>query len=375
MTYDAIVLGCGGIGSAAAYHLARRGARILGLDQHRPAHDRGSSHGHSRIIREAYWEHPAYVPLVQRAYQQWRELERASGRDLLRVTGCINIGRPDGALVRGALESAGRHSLAHDVLPAAEVRRRFPVFAPDEDMVGVFEPRAGMLHPEECVSAHLEQAARAGADLRHEEAATRWTASADGVEVETTRGRYSAGRLVITAGPWAPVVLADLGVPLVITRQVVPWFRPIALADAFDPARCPAHLWQVGERLFYGLPRDGTGGVKIAEHTNGMPTTADTIDRTIAPDEIDSIRRDFIVRYMPAANGPVAATGTCMYTMTPDTHFVIDRHPRHANVVVACGFSGHGFKFAPTVGEIVADLTIDGATRHDIALFSARPRV
>jgi sarcosine oxidase len=229
-----------------------------------------------------------------------------------------------------------------------------------------------MLHPEECVTAHLEHASRAGAELRHEETVTKWTASAAGVDVETARGRYSAGRLVITAGPWAPVVLADLGVPFVVTRQVVPWFTPTALAAAFDPARCPVHLWQVGERLYYGIPRDRTGGVKIAEHTNGAPTTADTIDRAIAPDEIDAIRREFVARHVPAANGPVAQASTCMYTMTPDAHFIIDHHPRRPNVVIACGFSGHGFKFAPIVGEILADLATGGATRHDVALFSAR---
>jgi sarcosine oxidase len=371
MAYDAIVLGCGGMGSAAAHHLARRGMRVLGIDRHPPAHDRGSSHGHTRIIREAYFEHPSYVPLVHRAYELWIELERASGRRLLRITGGINIGRPDGTLVRGALESARQHHLAHEVLPAAEVQRRHPAFAPDDDMVGVYEPRAGTLHPEECVTAQLEQAARAGAELHHEEVVTRWTASAGGVDVETSRGRYAAARLVVTAGPWAPVVLGDLGVPFVVTRQMVVWFHPAARAEVFDPARCPVYIWQVGERFFYGFPRVGADEVKIAEHSNGTPTTADGIDRAVAAGEIDALRRDFVARYVPAANGAVAATGTCMYTMTPDAHFIIDRHPRHANVVVACGFSGHGFKFAPVVGEILADLTVDGTTRHDVALFSA----
>jgi sarcosine oxidase len=370
--HDVIVLGCGGMGSAAAYYLARRGKRVLGLDRHPPAHDRGSSHGHSRIIREAYFEHPSYVPLVQRAYDQWDELERASGRKLLRRTGGINIGRPDSTLIRGALDSATTHGLQHEILPHDEVRRRFPVFAPADDMVGVFEPRAGILQPEECVTAHLGEAARAGAELHHEETVTSWTASAQGVEVATSRGRYSAGRLVITAGPWAPTILADLGVPFVVTRQMVPWFQPISLADAFEPARCPIHLWQVGERQYYGIPRDRTGGVKVAEHTNGTPTTADTIERAIQPAEIDALRNAFVARHMPAANGPVVSSNTCMYTMTPDAHFIIDHHPRHSNVAVACGFSGHGFKFAAVVGEILADLALDGSTRHDIGLFSAR---
>jgi sarcosine oxidase len=352
MTHDVIVLGLGGMGSAAAYHLARRGQRVLGLDRHAPAHALGSSHGKSRIIREAYWEDPSYVPLVWRSYDLWAELERASGRSLLRPTGGINIGAASSALVRGALESARVHYLAHEVLDAAEIRRRFPVFVPSDDTIGVYEPRAGVLHPEACVTAHLAQAARAGAELRHDEPVVRWEATSAGVEVSTPRGRYAAGRLVVAAGPWAPVLLADLGVPMVIERQVVAWFRPIAGGEGFDAGRCPVYIWQVGGRFFYGFPRLGDEQVKIAEH--------------------EEIRRGFIARYMPAANGEVTGTSVCMYTMTPDAHFVVDHHPRYLNVVLACGFSGHGFKFAPVIGEILADLAIDGATHHDIGLFSAR---
>jgi len=369
--YDVIVLGLGGIGSAAAYHLARRGRRVLGLDRHPPAHDQGASHGRSRIIREAYWEHPSYVPLVQRAYDLWAELEGAAGRTLLLTTGGIVIGPPDSDLVRGALESARLHHLHHEVLDAASVRRRFPVFAPADDMVGVFERRAGVLVPEECVGVHLDQAAQSGADLHHEEPVVSWTATPDGVEVQTSRARYQAKRLVVTAGPWAPDVLTDLGLPLVIERQVIAWFRPVAQAEAFAPERCPVYIWRADARLFYGFPRLDGSGVKIAEHALGDPTTAETIERQIDAAEIEELRRDFVARYMPAANGEVMATSTCMYTMTPDTHFIIDHHPRHHNVVIACGFSGHGFKFAPVVGEILADLALDGRTHHDIALFAA----
>ncbi len=360
------------MGSAAASHLARRGRRVLGLDRFPPAHDRGSSHGRSRIIREAYWEHPSYVPLVRRAYELWTDLERASGRLLLMITGGIMIGAPDSDLVRGSLESARTHHLTHEVLDARAIRRRFPVFAPGDEMVGVFEPRAGMLFVEECVLAHLQQASRAGAELRHEEPVVQWTATPDGVEVRTPRARYRAGHLVITAGPWAPQVLPDLNLPLVIERQVVGWFRPVALPEAFDPGRCPIHIWRADGRFFYGVPRHGDDAVKIAEHALGDPTSADGIRREVAPEEIEELRRDFIARYMPAANGEVVATGTCMYTMTPDTHFVIDHHPRYPNVVIAGGFSGHGFKFAPVIGEILADLLVEGKTRHDIALFAIK---
>lgn len=370
MDADVIVLGLGGMGSAAAWHLARRGMRVLGFDRHPPAHDRGSSHGGSRIIREAYFEHPSYVPLVHRAYDLWAELERAADRRLLRVTGGLMVGRPDTVLVRGSLESATVHRLAHEVLGAQAIRDRFPVFAPGDDMIGVWEPRAGILAPEACVRAHLAQARAAGADLHHEEAVLAWEAGPAGVEVRTPGRRYRAGRLVVTPGPWAPQVLADLGLPLVIERQVVAWFEPAALRDAFDPGRCPVYLWEVDGRFYYGFPYLEGQGVKIAEHARGDPTTAETIARTVGPEEVEEVRRDFVARWMPAADGTVVATGTCMYTMTPDAHFVIGLHPRHPAVVVACGFSGHGFKFAPVVGEIVADLAAEGRTRHDIGLFA-----
>jgi sarcosine oxidase len=308
---------------------------------------------------------------VWRSYELWSDLERISGRQLFRQTGGIMIGRPDTDLVRGSLESARIHRLAHDVLDAAAIRRRFPVFAPDDGMVGVLEPRAGILTPEACVLALLAQAQQAGADLRHDQRVVRWHASPDRVAVETAAGRFEAGSLVIAAGPWAPTLLADLNVPMTIERQVIAWFRPVALQAVFAPDRCPIHIWHVGRRMFYGFPALDDQGIKIAEHATGDPTTADGIRREIAPDEIDEIRRDFISRYMPAANGSLTLTTVCMYTMTPDAHFVIDRHPPHPNVSLACGFSGHGFKFAPAVGEILADLTIEGRTRHDIARFSA----
>jgi sarcosine oxidase len=371
VAYDVIVLGLGGVGSAAAAHLARRGHRVLGLDLHPPAHDKGSSHGRSRMIREAYFEHPSYVPLVRRAYELWAELERAVARPLLRVTGGINIGAPSTTLVQGALESVRVHQLGHEVLDAAQIRRRFPIFAPDEDMIGVYERRAGVLVPEDCVRVHLEQAARAGAELHREEPVLSWGASPRAVAVETPRGRYEAERLVIAAGPWAPSVLRDLGLPLRIERQAIAWFKPARIAQAFDAARCPVYLWQVGDRVYYGFPLLDQAGVKVAEHaTTGDPTTADTIRRHVAPEEIEEIRRCFLARHMPAANGEVLATSTCMYTLTPDKHFIVDRHPQHANVIIACGFSGHGFKFVPVLGEILADLTLDGHTRHDISLFA-----
>jgi sarcosine oxidase len=322
------------------------------------------------MIREAYFEHPSYVPLVWRAYELWETLEREAGRLLLLTTGGIMLGRPDTFLIRGALESARTHGLSHEVLDAAAVRRRFPVFAPADDMLGVLEPRAGVLFPEECVLAHLQQAARAGAELHHEEPVLAWAASPQGVEVQTPHGRYEAGGLVVTPGPWACDVLAELSLPVVVERQVVGWFQPVARRAAFEPEACPVFIWHLDGRFFYGFPSLGDGSVKVAEHKTGHPTTADTVNRQIAPEEIEELRRDFIARCLPDANGPLRDSGTCLYTMTPDAHFIIDVHPHHANVVVACGFSGHGFKFTPVVGEILADLLLDGRTAHDVSLFA-----
>jgi sarcosine oxidase len=358
------------MGSAAAYHLARRGKRVLGLERFTPGHDRGASQGRSRIIREAYWEHPSYVPLVWRSYELWADLEQEIGRLLLLTTGGLMVGAPESDLIKGTLLSARTYDLKHEVLDAQEITRRFSVFNPSNDMVGVLESRAGVLFPEECVLAHLQRAAAHGADLRYEEPVVNWSAEGGQVMVQTAEARYEAESLVLTPGPWAPEVLTELHLPLVIERQVVAWFRPLTLLEAFSPDRCPVYIWQTNRRLFYGFPRLGDAGVKIAEHALGDPTTADTIRRQIGPEEIEEIRRDFIARHMPAANGPVLATHTCMYTMTPDTHFIIDRYPQQSNVVLACGFSGHGFKFTPVVGEILADLVLEGRTAHDISLFS-----
>ncbi len=223
--YDVIVLGVGGMGSATAFELARRGRRVLGLEQFALGHDLGSSHGHTRIIRKAYYEHPDYVPLVLRAYERWRDLERRCGRKLLTECGCLSIGRPDGGLIAGVRESAGLHRLRIEDLDAAALRRRFPAFQFDDGYVGVLEPTAGFLYVDDCVQVHVAEARALGARIRDNEAVLSWKAEGAGVGVETTAGRYTAGRLVITAGPWAGRVLADLGLPLTVMRQVVFWIR------------------------------------------------------------------------------------------------------------------------------------------------------
>ncbi len=368
--YDVVVVGLGAMGSAASQMLARLGLRVLGLEQFTPAHDRGSSHGRSRIIREAYFEHPAYVPLVQRAYDLWDRLQAESGRRLLVITGGLMLGPRDGELVEGALASATQHDLPYELLDAGRIRDRFPVFHPDDHTVAVAEPRAGVLFPEACVRAQLDAASRAGAELHFEEPVTGWQPSGSGVEVRTQRGRYDAGHLVITAGSWAPRILRDLGIPLTVERNVMFWFAPARHADAFGPDRCPIWMWQYAQDAFiyYGFPAFGREGIKIAHHHSGEECTPETIRREVTPKEVEPVR-SMMARYLPDANGAFLAAVACMYTNTPDGHFIIDRHPDHAAVTIACGFSGHGFKFAPAVGEILAGLATEGKSDHPIDLF------
>lgn len=367
-TYDVIVLGLGGMGSAAAYHLAARGRRVLGLEQFTPAHDRGSSHGQTRIIREAYAEGPAYVPLVQRAYELWQALERVTGTPLLQITGGLMIGHPDTAFLQGVQASVQRHHLPHEVLDAAELQRRYAVVRPLPDEIAIWEPRAGFLRPEACIQAHLAAAQRHGAELSFETPVQSWRATDTGVELVTARGRYHAERLVITAGAWAGRLIAELAPHLRVERQPVFWFAPTELAAAWDPQHFPIWIWERRDQpTLYGFPRiDGL--VKAGIHHTGQWTTADSVERVVAPAEVEEIRRLLAARFRGLDTPPVQ-TGVCLYTNSPDENFIIDRHPAHANVVVAAGFSGHGFKFCSVVGELLADLVSDAAAQP-IALFA-----
>ena len=374
--YDVIVVGLGGMGSATAYQLALRGRRILGLERHTPAHDLGSSHGQSRIIRQAYFEDPAYVPLLLRAYELWRQIEQETGRDLLTVTGGLMLGPPDSQVVAGALRSAREWSLAHEVLDAADIRRRFPIFQPGSEVIALYEALAGFVRPEESVAAHLDRAAQLGADLHFGEPVTCWEASpsGEGVRVTTARGSYEAARLAISPGPWAPAILRELGLPLEVERQVMYWFDPVGGVAPYAVGQAPIYIWEVDQQVqFYGFPaHEGPhGGAKIAYfRVPGVHATCtpETIDRAIHEAEIAQMREAFAAR-MPTLNGPLLRAKTCMYTNTPDEHFVITTLPDRPQVAIAAGFSGHGFKFASVVGEIMADLATDGTTRHPIGLF------
>ncbi|MCP3801489.1 N-methyl-L-tryptophan oxidase [Allokutzneria sp. A3M-2-11 16] len=371
--YDVIVAGLGGMGSAAAHHLANRGARVLGLEKFGPAHSNGSSHGGSRIIRQSYFEDPAYVPLLLRAYELWEKLERDTGRDVLSMTGGVMVGPPSSKTVAGSLLSAQEWDLPHEMLDAAELRKRFPTLNPLPGEVALYERRAGFVRPEETVRAHLQLAA-AQADIRFEEPMLRFESTSDGVRVITAKGSYEAGELVICPGAWAPELLADLGVPFAIERQIQYWFEPAGGVEQFDFGHHPIYIWEDAAGVqVYGFPaHDGpSGGAKVAFFRKGVLCTPETIDRTVHQEEIDAMA-GHMAACIPNLPGRFLRAATCMYTTTPDEHFVIARHPGHERVTVACGFSGHGFKFVPVVGEILADLALTGRTEHPIALFDPR---
>ncbi len=364
--YDAIVVGVGSMGSSACYHLARRGARVLGLEQFDIPHALGSATGYSRMIRMAYYEHPDYVPLLRRAYELWRELERESGQSLLFETGGIYMGPPDGHVVRGAIAAAEHHGLAHEVLSHAGLADRFPQFRLPGHFAGVWEPRAGFLLPEKVIAAQAELALRAGAELHGREPVLDWDAGDAGAVVRTATGEYRAGRLLFCGGPWTGKIVRDLGVDLVVTRQVLGWVWPRVPAR-FALGTFP--VWGIEAAdgsLSYGFPMLADNpGLKVARHGRGTAADPDQVSRQSTPaDEAEA--RDILARHLPDGDGPVLSLRVCMYTNSPDGQFIIDRHPAEPRVTVACGFSGHGFKFASVVGEVLADLVLSGKTAHPV---------
>lgn len=366
--YDVIVVGLGAMGSATAWHLVKNGQRVLGVDQYVCPHRFGSSHGQTRIIREAYFEHPAYVPLVQRAYQLWSDLEQASGLQLLTQTGGLMIGRPESIVFSGAKASAEEHHLPHQVLSGEEVRQKFPGLTPPWDMKAVWEPRAGVLYPELCIQAHLELAQKAGAQFHFEEAVQQWEPEDGGVRIRTERASYWARQAVICAGAWAREVLDGLNLPLQVERQVQFWFEPKSEHTLFQANRLPVHLWEYEPgRFFYGFPDLGNG-VKVAAHHQGVTSDPDQLDRNVKPEEIEQMRQ-ILQRFVPHANGPLRSTAVCMYTNTPDGHFILDRHPHYAEVLIGSPCSGHGFKFASAIGEALADLALGRKPHCNLDLF------
>lgn len=361
-TFDVVVIGLGAMGSSACYHLARRGVRVLGLEQFDIPHALGSSHGSSRMIRLAYYEHPDYVPLLRRAYQLWDELGSLSGQKLLYRTGGLYMGPREGEIVGGSLRSACEYGLPHELLDRAEIRRRFPQFQIPEHWAGLLEPEAGFLVPEQVIASYAEAALRGNAELHGRETVLDWSTDQKGVRVRTNRGEYAAGHLVFCGGPWSGKLVRDLGVELKVTRQVLGWVWPRD-PDGFALGRLP--VWAIDRldgTIHYGFPMTAdVPGFKLAHHGLGAITDPDRVAREAQPRDEETFRP--VLRQMiPAADGPLLSMKVCLYTQSPDGHFILDRHPTHERVTIACGFSGHGFKFASVMGEALADLATRGTT-------------
>jgi sarcosine oxidase len=363
-----IVLGLGGMGSATLCHLARRGLRVLGLERYDLLHEYGSSHGLTRIIRLAYWEHPTYVALLRRAYQLWRELESRAGEQLLYITGSVDAGPPGSSIFQGALKSSELHGLPHEVMDGGELHRRFPGYGLPPTMQCLYQPDGGFLLPERCNVAHIAQALARGAEAHYREPVLEWGAAGGRAWVRTDGARYEAGRLVICAGPWASKLVPELAELAIPERQVVAWLQPIH-PERFETGTFPVFNLEVEEGRYYGFPNFLVPGFKFGKyHHLGEQVDADTVDREPQPKD-EALLRAFARRYFPDGAGPTLMLKGCLFTNSPDRHFILDLHPDHPEVAIAAGFSGHGYKFCSVVGEIMADLAQRGETRHDIEFF------
>lgn len=368
--YDVIVIGVGAMGAAACAHAARRGASVLGLERHTIPHTLGSSGGETRLIRLSYFEHPNYVPLLRRAYANWDDLGDLVGEALLVRTGALYLGRPEGTLISGSRRAAERYGIEHSMLSQSEVRERCGPFRIPEGFVAMYEPSAGFVRCQRAILRYAELASRHGAALRSGETVLRWESGPKGVTVMTDQGRYEGGKLVLVAGSWTSELLHSLPVPLTVTRQPLFWIVP--------PDPVPFRLgrfccWALQgdaphfQGIHYGFPiLEGQSAFKLGRHLPGMITTPDKLERNVQPSDFDEVRPVFDA-FLPSAKGPLEQGMVCMYTNSPDGHFIVDRHPQEEHVVLACGFSGHGFKFASVMGEALADLALDGRTPLPIA--------
>jgi sarcosine oxidase len=360
--YDVIVVGLGAMGSSATYQLSQRGLRVLGLEAFEPGHRLGSSHGESRVIRMAYFEHPNFVPLLRRAYELWRDLESRSGEKLLHITGGLMIGDPSSDLVSGARASADLHSLEHEVLSSDELRNRYPAFRPQDHEVALWEPEAGFLRPEACIEAFVRLS---GAEAHYSEPVRAWRATGStGVEVATSAATYQAQSLVFACGARHSKLPGVSTPPVTPERVPLFWLQP-SEPDLFAESRFPIYLWQTESAdVFYGFPHVEWPGVKVARHHSREVCDPDAMDRTATPHD-EALLRNLIASRIPALNGPVASSLVCVYENSPDEIFLIDRLREQTNVVYAAGFSGHGFKFSSVVGEILADLVTRGSATPD----------
>jgi sarcosine oxidase len=368
-TYDAIIVGLGAMGSATLYHLSKRGQRVLGLEQFAPGHHLGSSHGDSRVIREQYFEHPLYVPLVQRAYELWRALEKSYGRALMTINGGLMIGRPDEMVVSGTIRSATEYDLPHEIFTSDELHARYPAFRLADGLVAVLDPRAGYLDPEACNAAHIDLGRRAGAEVHFEEHVGQWIPDSDGVQVTTTKGSYRASRLLLSGGAWNQSLLRDVALPLAVERQVAFWLEPENV-EPFEKSRFPIYAYEFTPGLIcYGFPKLPRGVKSSIMHGGEVVSSPESVRRTVEDDEIEPVREALRAILPELAEAPATENSVCLFTNTPDHDFVVDFHPHYPQVLISSPCSGHGFKFASALGEVQADLLTGGTSRFDVSPF------
>ena len=369
-SYDTIVVGLGGMGSAAAYHLSSRGQRVLGLERFQLGHDRGSSHGETRIIRLAYFEGSAYVPIVQRSYRLWQDLCAISGTALIHRTGSLEMSEAGYDFVDRSHHSCVDHDLPHEMLNATEIMERFPAFRVAPKTRAIFQPDGGYLLCEDAIQVHAKLAMANGATLNTGETVIAFEQTANGgIEVRTDRARYTAGQLVLTAGPWMSQLLPQLQTLLATFVQTIAWFAPQS-PELFTPAAFPVFLHFSDEGEFYGMPMHSARGVKVGgPHFGREPIDPDQAGRIPSARQIE-VLQSFTARHLPQAAGVALHPTGCIYTKTPDEHFIIDRLPGAPQVLVVSPCSGHGYKFTPAIGEMIAELVVDGHTRQKIDQFS-----
>ena len=366
--HDVIVVGVGSMGAASCYHLAKRGARVLGIDSQSVPNTNSSYNGDTRVIRLSYQEHPDYVPLLRDAYQLWEEIEQETGAKLLHKTGVLYMGFPDGKAISGVKLASKTHNLPCSTLTHGELARQFPLFTLSAGMVGALEPEGGYLHSELAVETYAKAAQQLGTKLLTNEPLIDWASDSNGVTVRTASGTHTAAKLILCVGAWSGDLLRLPDVPLTVTRQVLGWVRP---AQPALLQRGDFPVWNIDPNgdgdltgIYYGFPMSGDT-FKLARHHPGTPMTPDAItDETFPADEEEILLP--LRRYLPTALGQVRSIKVCKYTNSADGHFIVDRHPESERVHFACGFSGHGFKFASVMGKVLSELALDGKTERPI---------
>ena len=379
--YEFLVLGLGAMGSAAAFQLAKRGRKVLGIDQFAPPHRFGSSHGETRITRLAIGEGEHYTPLVLRSHELWREIEKETGADLLTITGGLilsSISRTGMLHVdqffSNTVAAAEKYRIPHQILSAQDIRSRFPQFDVRDNELGYYEPSAGYLRPEACIAAQLQLAQKYGAAIHINEKVLSFQASSDGVIVTTDQRSYRAAKLIVSAGAWLPELLAErYATPFKVLRQVLLWFAVKGPIARFLPANCPIFIWELQgpQQAIYGFPAiEGVeGGVKVATQQYEQSTTPQTVNRDVSDEEAAAMHAKYVAPYLPDLSSRCIKAVSCLYTATPDAEFVIDFHPESKRVIVASPCSGHGFKHSAAIGEALAELAVDGKSRFDLSAF------